>query len=167
MDRKIVTPKGTVIQRCPQTGVGKLVGQQLYIHKSAAHRLPSNLLEAYNNAWTSKLHFTEYDADYWEPNCAVIELRTLAVRLDEAPDFDTAREPHVGRWFWYSQAPKIVQGRSNAIWHHKWLWVEDDYRGFNVGASFRWSAKYIPLIKGVPKASDKTWATQLAKAGLK
>jgi hypothetical protein len=86
----------------------------------------------------------------------------LAVRLDEAPDFDTAREPHVGRWFWYSQAPKIVIGKSNAIWHHKFLWVKDSlYPGFDVQESIRWSQEYLPLIAGTPKASDRTWAKQL------
>jgi hypothetical protein len=68
-----------------------------------------------------------------------VNLKTDEVRLDEAPDFDEAREPHPGRMF---HCPLNARGHasSDALWHHKWLWVMDDYPGFDAVESRRWAA---------------------------
>jgi len=70
------------------------------------------------------------------------------VRLDQAPDFDTAREPITGDWIKVdTDTGQIVgKGHSDQIWHHKWLWVKDDYQGFDVNQAFDWSKQWSQHI---------------------
>jgi len=99
-------------------------------------------------------------------NCVRLDLKNHGVRFDEAADFDFAREPHVGRWFAVDSSGVLTTGFSNSIWHQKHLWVLDNYSGFSVQESKDWSAKYLPLIDGSPKSSDRTWVAQLKVAKL-
>lgn len=60
------------------------------------------------------------------------------VCLIESPDFDEADEPTVGRSLLIPMsAPwKITNPPKNPlIYHHKWMFVKDDYQGFDVEES--------------------------------
>jgi hypothetical protein len=97
----------------------------------------------------------------------MLDLKTHEVRFDHAPLFDVEREPMVGDMFTvHPHRPLIFRRHSNAIWHHRWLWVKDDYKGFDVAESRAWSARYLPLIAGAPKGSVRAWARQLDAAGI-
>jgi hypothetical protein len=62
------------------------------------------------------------------------------IAFQYSPDFDTSDEPEVvqtvvcvpsnGGW-------KVarVQKHTDIIWHHKWMWVDKDYKGFDYEAS--------------------------------
>ena len=66
------------------------------------------------------------------------------IRFDTAEDFDTAREPSPGKMFLVDIDNETVNERfSNQIWHHKWLFVKDDYKGFDVMQSYEWSKKMV------------------------
>ena len=112
-------------------GVGKEIGGKIYIHKDyALEVIPTDVL---NNA-QDMLH--KYEPCF-EFNCVCYNKKQPnIVRFDEAPDFNTEREPHPGVMFTVDTS---INGEgcykyrySDLIWYHKWLWVDENYKGFNV-----------------------------------
>ncbi len=151
----VVTKKGTVIDRYKKN-VGKRVGSKIYVHKDyATEVVPADV---YNKA-VSKIGDFEF-------NTVMYDTKTGAVRFDEAPGFNTEREPRVGKVLTVNSDGTTKQGSSNNIWHHKWLWVKDDYTGFDVGKSRNWSSNWASKVDGVAKGTQKAWDKQLAEAGL-
>ena len=154
--KPVVTRKGTVIKRDGE--VGKRVGPQLYVHKDYAdEKIPAAALAK------ARAAFGKAGLD-WEPNGVMYDKNTGVVRFDEAPDFDTASEPRVGRYFSVAKDGTTKEGSSNAVWHHKWLWVKDDYSGFDVNEAREWSREYASKLPGAPiGGSVKAWEAQLAR----
>jgi hypothetical protein len=153
----LYTLKGTPIKRYKNL-VGKQVGPQLYVHKNYANKvIPQELL--------SKGVSLIGDFKY---NCVMWDSKLNVIRFDESPDFDTAREPHVGNFIKILSDGNIVNGSSQTIWHHKWLWVMDDYTGFDINESKEWSKLWLSKVAEIAKGgSDAAWGSQLAKYGLK
>ena len=87
------------------------------------------------------------------------------VRFDEAPDFDTAREPITGRFIYVdaNTGEVIKTGSSNQIWHHKWQWVAPDYKGFDVQKSYEWSKEWTQKMTHPSGYRDK-WNAALREA---
>ncbi len=62
---------------------------------------------------------------------------------------------------------KVKKGHSNYIWHHKWLWVKDDYTGFDIEESYRWSEKWLAVLKEpADENGAERWEKQLERYGL-
>ena len=168
MDGQVRTAKGTAVERYRRTGVGKLVGGRLYLHKAY---LPCALgvvfpRETYEEALRAMVASRRDDGGF---RCVRLDLGTGEVRFDLAPYFDELREPSPDEFVTVSIAggkTSVSIGYTRQIWHHKWLWVKDDYRGFDVGASLRWSATYSPLLDGPPSGSATKFREQLGRAGL-
>jgi len=68
----------------------------------------------------------------------------------ESPDWNTASEPAQGKFFVISELDKPNPkpypknkprnpSKDPRIYHHKWMFVKDDYSGFDVMESMRWS----------------------------
>jgi hypothetical protein len=155
------TRRGSVIKRHKDV-VGKQVGKQLYVHKNyAAEVVPNDILKKAIAILAKKLPNFQY-------NCIMWDAARPIIRFDQAPDFDTAREPHVGDFVVVDpRNPDFVsQGHSNSIWHHKWLWVMDDYRGFDVAQSKAWSDLWLSKLGEPAKGTDFSWNAQLSKVGL-
>ena len=77
-----------------------------------------------------------------------LPLVTGAVSFIKSPDFDTADEPIVGDVITVKPDGTTRRRSRRAdpqIYHHKWLFVADDYKGFNVAASKRRSATWLKL----------------------
>lgn len=165
----IFTEKGTPIRRHGVTGIGKLVGHHLHLHRDYAVEA-IQAIKAATPAVGLRLRLAmDYQVGMFpsfEYQCLRLDLRDGLVRFDEAPDFDSAREPHVGKWLLVCHDGYVKTGESNSIWHHKWLWVKPDYQGFEVKESRSWSARYVPLLKEPPRGTDKSWRAQLAQHGL-
>jgi hypothetical protein len=158
------TARGTVIERYARTGVGKRVGSKLYFHYAYVSNVAAvfpKFLDRWALANVAFRRFTN-----WKFSCVRLDLKTMDVRFDEAPDFDTAREPHVGRTFTFFNTGHHAEGHSNALFHHRWLWVRPTYVPFDPAESRRWSAKYSSLIASAPSGSARVFARQLAEAGL-
>lgn len=156
---------GRMPARYEPTGVGKLMGHHLYLHASYALEAIDAIRKLRPEAGL-RLSLAFKMKPSFKFQCVRLDLKDGLVRFDEAPDFDTAREPHVGRWLTACHDGYRLEGFSQNIWHHKFLWVKPSYQGFSVEESEAWSAKYSPLIAGVPKASVRTWEAQLEAAGL-
>jgi len=120
--------------RWTPAGVGSQIGSKIYVHVKYAKDVIRELdksaggtlwAKQYNEA--KKLATT---AKFGEHNTVVFDKNLNTVRLNNSPDFDKVAEPTVGRYFTLNREGKINQGSSNAIWHHKWSFVKDDYKGF-------------------------------------
>lgn len=75
------------------------------------------------------------------------------VSFIESPDFDTADEPMIGRCLSIKDG-KVTEYPKQAdpwIYHHKWQFVEPDYRGFDVAES-KERSKSWEAIPGIDKA---------------
>ena len=163
---KVVTRNGTVIKRYARTGVGKLVGHHLYLYIFYLHEVVPILSDKARKVFRQDCYAATAYRCCEDFKCAMVDLKTGKIRFDEAPDFNCNREPHVGKWVKIDHNEGFVIGHSNAIWHHKWLWVKDDYPGFDVAASEAWSALYAPLLQEPPSGSRRIFEKQLKVAGL-
>ena len=154
------TLKGSRIARY-KSNVGKEIGGSIYVHKDyALDVVPQDVL---------------YDAEeslhkyypYFKYNCIKYDKKTQTISFQEVPDFDTAREPVVGDYIIVKPSGECKEGHSNYIFHHKWLWVRNDYTGFNVADSWNWSKEWLSVL---PEPSDGNgiarWNAQLDKYNL-
>jgi hypothetical protein len=108
----------------------------LYLHKQYIKKLPKELQQQVADA-KRKIPGIKF-------NVVNISMKTPEVSFINSPDFDTAPEPTVGEWTKVSPSG-VRAGYSNAIWHHKWLWVRDDYKGFDVDESFERSEAWLTI----------------------
>lgn len=141
----------TWYQRSKKYGVGKEIGGKLYIHK----RYALARIMFYSEA-------EQMLPNDFQFNCVMVDWKKPhVIRFDEAPDFDTAREPHPGDFIEVNLDTKeIRKGYSNMIWHHKWMWVDDDYDGFDVNESYEWSKRWTQVITH-PSGSKRIWEEQI------
>jgi len=142
------------IARNPSTGVGKKIKGNLYVHKSSEKVIP-NL-----NSFKAKLP-KGYDYDIVKYN-----EKDKNVSFIKSPNWNSAQEPLATTGLKVSDG-KIKKLNINQIYHHKWLFVKDDYKGFNVDDSVKRSLAWLPLrkedkIKNVKWSSigrQKAWNT--------
>jgi hypothetical protein len=124
-------------RRSSRYGIGKEIGGAVYVHRdyegvlgepvrAAKARLPGGF-------------------DY---TVVKYNRRTGAVSFIHSPDFDTALEPVVGE-IWTIAADGTARHRPALpdpyVYHHKWLFVADDYGGFDVEASKARSRQWLSL----------------------
>jgi poly(A) polymerase len=151
---------GSTIKRYKNL-VGKRVGNQLYVHKKYANEvIPNNILKNAALILKQKNPTFRFNSIVWD-------MKNNAIRFDEAPDFDTAREPHVGQYVVVMTDGTTREGSSNSIWHHKWMWVKDDYEGFDVDKAVNWSKLWLSKVQGIAKGTDVSFGSQLNQVGLK
>lgn len=154
------TLKGSPIKRS-KYGVGKLIGGQIYLHKDyALDVIPKDV-------WEKALKVLADTNSDFKYNCVMYDAKTGNVRFDEAPDFDTAREPVVGNTLTVKPDGTTKAGYSKYIWHHKWIWVKNDYQGFDVNESKAWSQKWLGILTETADGNGiERWNAQLDRFGL-
>ena len=123
--------------RCKKYSVGKEIGGALYVHRRYENLLPEPVKIAAKNL--------RADFDY---NVVKFVEKESCVSFVICPDFDSADEPIVGdivriasngsQQFFRQQADPF-------IYHHKWLFVMDDYAGFDVRKSKSRSITWLGL----------------------
>ena len=156
------TLKGSAIKRSAKHGVGKEIGGEIYFHKAYAEDVvPDEVL-------SQAEHLLEENYPGFEYNCLKYNPNTGVVAFQEAPDFDTAREPIVGDYVSVNTDTGVVKkGHSNYIWHHKWNWVRNDYSGFDVAESWIWSKRWLSTLTEVSDGNGiERWNAQLDRFGL-
>lgn len=163
LETTLRTNHGSVIRRF-KDNVGKKVGTSLYVHKLYADEvIPKNILQRAEDILTRSNPDFAYNSIMFDPQRGII-------RFDEAPDFDTASEPTVGNYITVflnrSNTSPPQKGHSDSIWHHKWLWVKDDYTGFDVDKSKEWSRQWLAKLNEPAKGSKLHWQSQLKNVGL-
>lgn len=157
------TLKGSIIKRS-KYGVGKSIGGSIYIHRSYHSDVVPD--KDYNQA----VEILE-DAGYNENdfNCIRWDPKDSCISFQEAPDFDTAREPVVGDYVTVNYSTgQIRKGHSDYIWHHKFLWVRNSYDGFDVSESWNWSRTWLNVLTEPADGNGiSRWQAQLTRFGLK
>jgi hypothetical protein len=119
---------------------GKKVGSCVYVH-----RLYENEAIPYDVLRKAKIHLPT-DEDY---ECVKYDKKTGNVTFQWSKDFNSADEPTVGMCILVKpdgSIKKILQKKDPQIWHHKWLWVGDDYTGFDVEESKKRSKTWEPYV---------------------
>lgn len=127
--RKIKTVKGSIIQQSPKYGVGKDIGGYVYLHSLYEGIIPINVL----NDAKSKIGDFGY-------NC--LKFNQESITFFNCEEFDTEPCPTVGEYIKVTST-SVYKGYTKSIWHHKWLWVKDDYKGFDVDDSFEYSCSWV------------------------
>ena len=117
--------------------------------------------------------------DFMEVEIVKVDVKNNKVSFIKSPDWDIAREPLVGDAYMIDlneNAPlrkrtvKITKSKGQ-IYHHKWMFVADDYQGFDIEESKKWSEKWqsvIPAERGIKSriGYKKYWDEYLKKYGL-
>lgn len=108
--------------------IGKPMIGTIYVHSSAVDTLTEVEYKLYENALSYIGDFT-FDI-------VRVSVKTGDVSFTQSHDWDTASEPSVGDSILVKSDGSIkhTQG-NNLIYHHKWMFVKDDYTGFDVEAS--------------------------------
>ncbi len=132
-----VLPVGNLPERSRKYGVGKEIAGKVYVHRRYERVLGDVVDEA-------KDHLPrefEYDVVKYDGRSGVVS-------FVEVDDFDTSNEPTVGAIITVRADGAVTQREQLAdphIYHHKWLFVADDYGGFDVEASKQRSKRWTEL----------------------
>ena len=123
--------------RSRRFGVGKEIGYAVYVHRQYEDLLGGTV------EWAKRQLPEHYDY-------TVVKLnqRNDSVSFIYCPEFDLEHEPTIAAIIVIG-ADGAVQRRATPsdpyIYHHKWLFVADDYQGFNVSQSKTRSQQWIAL----------------------
>jgi hypothetical protein len=142
----------------------KRIGGRFYLHASCQAQLSGDLYAETARA----LKVAQQILGDFNWNCIRIKPDGLGladeVAFQYSPDFNTADEPEVTQTVvcvWNKELDmwtvKDQRVHKNTIWHHKWMWVHKDYKGFNYEASKKRSATWKPHVSKseLPKIGNK------------
>lgn len=125
----------------------KKVGSSIYIHKSAINQISEKYLEFYNAIFLFKDSVElEYEVIKWDNS-------NKTISFIESDNWNEANEPNVGRSVVIKTECgdiKIISPKGQ-IYHHKWMFVNDDYDGFDVSKSKERSIMWESIL---PKTKD-------------
>lgn len=131
-DAKVSLPN-----RSAKYGVGKSIGGAVYVHRQYEHVLGETLTTA-KKSLPSGFEYTVVKHNEINGNVSFIH----------CPDFDTADEPATGDYAVVHPDGVVKLHPALAdpyIYHHKWLFVAEDYEGFDLEASVRRSIAWMSL----------------------
>ena len=138
--------------------VGKSMMGSIYIHKSAINTLNKDELSLFNE----KVFFI----DDFEYDIVKISLKTNEVSFIRSTDWDTNDEPSVGDSICVKSDNTIKKTKgSNLIYHHKWMFVEDSYNGFDVEASKKRSEVWMnhPIVLKLKADKDEKFNSKIGR----
>jgi len=155
----VKTEKGTVIKRY-KNNVGKDIGDSIYIHKDYVNDIIS--ISDYQK-------FLKCLNKNFEFNILKIKKDLSSITFINSKDFDFVDEPSL-----YDSIRIDINGNvkytkydseNPPIYHHKWLFVKDDYSGFNVEDSKKRSEKWLKIkdIDFSRIGSKKYWDSNVIK----
>lgn len=132
---QLKTKKGSTIKR--SGNVGKRMGGDLYLHKQYADEIDQDLYNDYKDKLPKGFKY----------NILKYNKNNETISFINSPDFDTADEPIVGDSYKVSKNGITYTRQKNPpqIYHHKWLFVDDDYKGFDVDKAKERSRKWLMI----------------------
>ncbi|WP_160164412.1 DNA phosphorothioation-associated putative methyltransferase [Rhodopirellula baltica] len=135
--RTSAKPKALLPKRCGKFGVGKRIGGAVYVHRQYEGVLGESVATA-KAKLPSGFDYTVVKHNELNGNVSFIH----------CPDFDTADEPSTGDYAVVRSDGVLKLHSALAdpyIYHHKWLFVAEDYQGFDVSQSQQRSAAWMSL----------------------
>jgi|GEM_PF-5230952 len=137
-EQRVRTATGTTISRSHKYGVGKEMGQHLYVHRTCEDVIPQERLAAAKKCLPKNADYTivKYDS------------KAGSVSFIQSPDFDANPEPIVTDAWSVKRdgSVTLTKGQSDPwIYHHKWTMVQPDYKGFDTSASVERSRQWTSL----------------------
>ena len=132
----------------PEAPVGKTMGNQTWIHRSYERVLPRGSLAKAKKKLPAGFEYEVVRYDNKSGDIAFIA----------SADFDTATEPTVGESIKITPDGKVTRTLPPAdpwIWHHKWMFVRDDYTGFDVTDSILRSIAWKSVVGKNKKLSSR------------
>lgn len=155
-------------------GVGKVLGRNKWVHASALPALSPAERALVGKALTAIQREKGIEIDFRKD--VVIKINPVenggAVTFCYSPDWKTATEPECGPMVGVSGLTtgprKFRVTRPPAdpyVYHHKWMFVGDDYRGFNVPAAKRWSETWenSPVVRALNADKDEHFRLRIGK----
>lgn len=113
---------------------GKRVGQYLYIHTSAIESLPENIRD--NISYYSKLLKERYNFDCYD--VLKIGIKSPTISFIQTIGWDDLPEPFITKVYKVATNGSITfhdYTKQNIIYHHKWMFVDPNYTGFDIDES--------------------------------
>lgn len=146
LHRYIVHRKEYLSKNLNERAIGKKMGHDLYVHKNYVDQtpIPQDALQAALARLPEGYDFTAIKYNKQDGSFSFIQ----------SPDFDTADEPTVGVSLKVAADGSVKRTNPPSdpwIWHNKWMWVGDDYPGFDVEQAKQRSKHWKDII-GVDKA---------------
>ena len=128
--RALANTKGGM-SRDKRFGVGKRVGNNVYMHSNYIGLLP----EESRKLIASTLDSLNSEESGW--SIVKYNTKTEDFSLIKSTDFDTANEPRIEKSVKYNKATGVLgtPRTGSTVYHHKWLFVDNDYKGFDVEQS--------------------------------
>lgn len=146
-------------------GVGKVLGKNKWVHASALPALSPAERALVGKALQAIQREKGIEIDFRKD--VIIKINPAekggAVTFCYSPDWKTATEPACGQMIGatgLTAGPRAFRVSNPPadpyVYHHKWMFVGDDYRGFNVPAAKRWSETWenSPVVRAL--CADKT-----------
>lgn len=126
-------------------GVGKEMGGIIYVHRQYLNRAP----QAVQNQIKAAEKHIPADFSYTHLK---FNPKTGEVGFQLSRDFDTANEPTVNVSYLVKPDGSVTRtprsGESDQqIWHHKWMWVDQGYPGFDYAESVQRSIDWNMAIE--------------------
>ncbi|QFT40080.1 MULTISPECIES: hypothetical protein [unclassified Vibrio] len=104
-------------------GVGKRISSNIWVHRTyASEHLTTHELNA--------LELVDFQYDVVR-----LDLTTRDIALIRCEDFDGQHEPVIVETLNLSSGKRTTSNTNPLIYHHKWLFVTDEYAGFDVAAA--------------------------------
>ncbi len=123
--------------RSKRFGVGKEIGGAIYVHRVYEGVLPKEVQTAKGSL-----------PDEFAYTVVKFDLQSKATTFTQSLDFDSADEPIVGESILIKadgSTKRRKQSSDPFIYHHKWLFVNDDYSGFDIRSSVERSLSWLSL----------------------
>lgn len=123
----------------------KKIGGSIYIHKSNLEELKEIIEE---NIFLRIMEASKNLPDSFNFEIIKYNKKDNKVSFIDSSDWNTAREPLVGDSYVTSIDDfnfKLIKSKGQ-IYHHKWMFVSNDYNGFDIEESKNWSKVWTDVI---------------------
>jgi len=129
-----------MLKRTNKFPVGKEIGGEIYAHKKYEKQFPGVAVAKQHLPKNFRYHVVKFNR------------KMGSFSFITSPDFDANPEPSVdGGIKVHANGDVVSYKAAGWIYHHKWMFVADGYKGFDVEESKRRSSSWT-LVKGVDKS---------------
>lgn len=155
-------------------GIGKVLGRNKWVHASALPALSAAERGLVGKALQAIQREKGIEIDFRKD--VVIKINPVenggAITFCYSPDWKTASEPECGPMVGVSglvTGPlkfRVTRPAADPyVYHHKWMFVDDDYRGFSVAQAKRWSETWenSPVVRALCADKDEHFRLKIGK----